>query len=99
MISIRGLTKIFGGQVAVDNLSLEIPSGGIVGLLGPNGAGKSTTLKILTGLLAPTSGAVRVDGYDVLTDPIEVRRRIGYLPEGAPLYDEMLVRPFLEFMG
>jgi len=78
MITLHQLTKVFGAQTAVDALSLEIPAGQIVGFLGPNGAGKSTTLKMLTGILAPTSGTATIAGFDLLRDTIEVKRRIGF---------------------
>ncbi|MGV3532509.1 MAG: ATP-binding cassette domain-containing protein, partial [Chthoniobacteraceae bacterium] len=76
MISIRGLTKRFGAQMAVDDLSLEIAAGQIIGFLGPNGAGKSTTLKMLTGMIAPTSGTAVIADYDLLTHPLDVKRRV-----------------------
>jgi ABC-2 type transport system ATP-binding protein len=99
MISVRGLTKIFGGQVAVDNLSLEISSGQIVGFLGPNGAGKSTTLKILTGMLAPTSGSAVIAGHDLLTEPIEVKRRVGFVPESGAVFESLTGQEYLEMVA
>ena len=83
MISVQHLTKRFGTQVAVDDLSFEVPGGQIVGFLGPNGAGKSTTLKILTGMLEPTSGGATICGFDLLRDPIEVKKRVGFVPDRA----------------
>lgn len=96
-ISVTALTKVYDTQKAVDNISFELKKGEIVGFLGPNGAGKSTTMKIITGYLPATSGKVTVCGYDVQEQPMEVRRRIGYLPEANPLYYEMYVREYLEF--
>ncbi|MCW3121845.1 MAG: gldA [Flavipsychrobacter sp.] len=96
-IKVAGLTKIYGEQKAVDNISFELKKGEIVGFLGPNGAGKSTTMKMVTGYLPPTSGTATVCGFDVQEKPMEVRRRVGYLPEANPLYYEMYVREYLEF--
>ena len=96
-ISVSSLTKIYGTQKAVDGISFELKKGEIVGFLGPNGAGKSTTMKMITGYLPPTSGTARVCGYDVQQHPMEVRRRVGYLPEANPLYFDMYVREYLEF--
>lgn len=98
-ILIQNLTKIYGTQRAIDSLSFTIKKGEIVGFLGPNGAGKSTTMKIITGFLAATEGEVLVEGMDVVQQPIAVKKRIGYLPEHNPLYVDMYVREFLEFMG
>lgn len=95
MISIQNLTRKYGTVVAVDRVSTEIQRGEIVGLLGHNGAGKTTVMKILTGFLDATEGTVKVDGFDVDTQRIEAQRRIGYLPENAPLYEEMLVQEYL----
>ena len=99
MIEISHLVKSFESLVAVDNLSLRIVPGEILGFLGPNGAGKSTTMKILTGYLKPTSGTVKVNGINVEQDPISVKQLIGYLPEGAPAYEEMTTRRFLTFIA
>src|SRR5580698_9955620 len=96
-IKVASLTKIYDTQRAVDNISFELKKGEIVGFLGPNGAGKSTTMKIVTTFLPPTSGNATVCGYDVQEHPMEVRRRVGYLPESNPLYYEMYVREYLEF--
>ena len=98
MIELKQVTKRYGDVAAVDALSFTAPAGQIIGLLGQNGAGKTTTLNILTGYLPPTSGQVLVDGLDMLTHARECKRRIGYLPEKPPLYDEMTVRSFLGFV-
>ncbi|HHT03362.1 MAG: ATP-binding cassette domain-containing protein [Bacteroidales bacterium] len=98
-ISISNLTKIYGQQKALDNVSLEINKGEIVGLLGPNGAGKSTMMKIITCFIPPTQGSVSVCGYNIFDDSIEVRKKIGYLPEHNPLYLDMYVREFLLFIA
>lgn len=98
-ILVSQLTKLYGQQKAVDNISFELQKGGIVGFLGPNGAGKSTTMKIITGYLPPSEGQASVCGFDVMKEPMEVRKRVGYLPEANPLYPDMYVREFLEFMA
>lgn len=99
MIKVEGLTKRYGRTTAVRNISFEVEKGEIVGFLGPNGAGKTTTMRILTGFLPPTEGTASVGGLDVQEHPIEVKRRIGYLPEIPPLYPEMTVRDYLEFVA
>ena len=99
MISARSLTKKFGPVTAVDDVSLEVGEGEVVGFLGPNGAGKTTTLRMLTGAMPPTSGSATLGGFDVLTHPAEARRRLGYLPEGTPLYPEMRVTGYLHFVA
>jgi ABC-2 type transport system ATP-binding protein len=99
MIEVRGITKSFGPMRALDNVSFQLNRGEILGFLGPNGAGKSTTMKIVTTFLAPDSGSVTVDGINVLEQPLEVRRRIGYLPENVPLYLDMNVHEYLKFVG
>ena len=99
MLRIRELTKRFGALTAVDNISLAVDRGEVLGFLGPNGAGKSTTMKMVTGFLSPTSGTAEVCGFDVTQDPIEVKRRVGYLPEGAPLYEDMTPLAFLNFVS
>src|SRR5713226_5556779 len=99
MIKVEGLTKRYARHVAVDNISFEVQKGEIVGFLGPNGAGKTTTMRVLTCFLPPTSGSVQVAGFDVLTQPMEVKKRIGYLPESPPLYPEMEVIEYLQFVG
>jgi ABC-2 type transport system ATP-binding protein len=99
MIEIDNLVKRFGAAVAVDHVSFNVDRGEVLGFLGPNGAGKSTTMKMITGFLTPTSGTARVEGFDVQTDPIEVKRRVGYLPEGAPMWSDMTPRGFLAFVA
>jgi len=99
MIEVRGITKSFGPMRALDDVSFQLNQGEILGFLGPNGAGKSTTMKIVTTFLAPDSGSVTVDGINVLEQPLEVRRRIGYLPENVPLYLDMNVHEYLKFVG
>jgi ABC-2 type transport system ATP-binding protein len=98
-ISVNHITKLYGTQKALDNVSLEIASGEIVGLLGPNGAGKSTMMKIITCFIPPTSGNVVVNGYDIHQNAIEVKRKVGYLPENNPLYTEMYVKEYLMFIA
>ncbi len=97
MIEIQNLTKEYGKIKAVDNISFTVEKGEILGFLGPNGAGKSTTMNILTGFVSSTSGSVKVAGYDVLEDPVEVKKHIGYLPELPPLYMDMTVNEYLDF--
>jgi ABC-2 type transport system ATP-binding protein len=99
MIEIKGLTKRFGPVTAVADLNLSVGKGEVLGFLGPNGAGKSTTMKMVTGYLAPTSGRITVCGHDVATDPIGAQSMIGYLPEGAPAYDDMTAGRFLAFIA
>jgi ABC-2 type transport system ATP-binding protein len=99
VVEVDGLRRSYGAFEALKGVSFQIRAGQIVGLLGPNGAGKSTTMKILTGWLAPTGGTARVCGVDVLDDPLEARRHLGYLPESAPVYGEMKVRAYLEFVA
>lgn len=98
MISVQNLTKYYGSTLAVNNVSFEIQKGTVVGFLGPNGAGKSTTVRIITCYLSPSSGTALVDNHDVQTDSLEVRKKIGYLPENAPLYHDMNVIDYLQFM-
>ena len=99
MIEVSGLSKSFGTMKALDDVSFRLGRGEILGFLGPNGAGKSTTMKIITTFLAADGGTVKVDGIDVLEQPLEVRRRIGYLPENVPLYLDMNVHEYLGFVG
>lgn len=99
MIEVHDLTKNYGDRKAIDHLNFSVAKGEVVGFLGPNGAGKTTTMKIITGFMAPTSGAVKVDGFDVFEQPNEVKRRIGYLPETPPLYGDMIVEDYLDFVA
>ena len=99
MIEVHNLTKNYGERTAISNLNFKIDKGDVVGFLGPNGAGKSTTMKIITGFMAPSSGEARVCGYDVFENPIEVKKRIGYLPETPPLYADMKVEDYLKFVA
>ncbi len=97
MIKVIGVTKKYPARLAVDDVSFEVERGEIVGFLGPNGAGKTTTMRMLTGYLSMDAGSIEVAGYDVVRQPLEVRRRIGYLPESCPLYPEMRVDEYLRF--
>jgi ABC-2 type transport system ATP-binding protein len=99
MIQVEGLTKYYGERAAIRDLSFTIEKGEVIGFLGLNGAGKSTTLKVLGCVLLPTSGRVLIDGFDVTRDPHEIRKRIGFLPDTPPLYDEMTVEGYLEFVA
>src|SRR5271169_2686756 len=99
MIKVEGLTKRYARHVAVKNISFEVGKGEIVGFLGKNGAGKTTTMRMLTCFLSPTSGTASVAGFDVLDQPLEVKKRIGYLPETPPLYPEMEVAEYLTFVA
>src|SRR5690242_19239345 len=99
MITVQQLTKRYARNTAVDHISFEVEKGQIVGFLGPNGAGKTTTMRILTCFLPPTSGTAKVAGFDVLEQPLEVKKRIGYLPETPPLYPDMEVVEYLTFVG
>jgi ABC-2 type transport system ATP-binding protein len=99
MIKVEGLSKRYARNVAVDNISFEVEKGQIVGFLGPNGAGKTTTMRVLTCFLPPTSGSAQVAGFDVQQQPMEVKKRIGYLPETPPLYPEMEVIEYVDFVG
>ncbi len=98
MIEIKNLTKRYGNGVALDNVSFTVKSGEILGFLGPNGAGKSTTMNIITGYISATSGTVEIDGHDNVTDSMECRKMIGYLPEIPPLYNDMTVNEYLDFV-
>ncbi len=99
MIEAEKLTKYYEKVAAIEDVSFAVEKGEIVGFLGPNGAGKTTTMRILAGFLPPSSGTARVAGYDILADSLQVRRRIGYLPENVPLYTDMKVAAYLEFVG
>ena len=99
MIKVTGLTKDYGARRAINNVTFDAEQGEIVGFLGPNGAGKTTTMRILTGYMPPTEGEAIVAGYDVVSESLEVRRRVGYLPETVPLYTDMTVFDYLKFMA
>ena len=98
MIEVQGLTKFYGERPAIQDVTFSVPRGQVLGFLGPNGAGKSTTMRILTGFIGATSGSATVGGFDVFTQSLDVRRRVGYLPETTPLYNEMRVDGFLQLM-
>ncbi|MBV7273805.1 ABC transporter ATP-binding protein [Clostridium sp. PL3] len=99
MIKIDSITKRYGNHTAIKNINLEIKKGEILGLLGPNGAGKSTTMNIITGYISATDGSVLVDGFDIFKNPIQAKKRIGYLPEIPPLYTDMTVEEYLNFVS
>src|SRR5215203_316301 len=99
MIKVDGLTKRYARTVAVDHISFEVEKGQIVGFLGPNGAGKTTTMRMLTCFMPPSDGSAQVAGFDVTKSPMEVKKRIGYLPETPPVYPEMEVGEYLDFVG
>jgi ABC-2 type transport system ATP-binding protein len=99
MISVQQLTKIFGMQTAVDDLTFEIPTGQIVGFLGPNGAGKSTTLKMLTGMLQPSSGTATVGGFDLKRDTLELKRHVGFVPESGAVFESLTGLEYLEMIA
>ena len=99
MIEVEALSRQYGSRLAVNEVSFRVEPGEIVGFLGPNGAGKTTTLRMLTGYLAPTSGDIRIDGIDAVADSIRARERLGYMPEGVPLYREMRVFEYLRHRG
>lgn len=99
MIEVQNLTKRYGDFTAVSNISFSVASGQILGFLGPNGSGKTTTMRVITGFLPATSGTVKVAGFDVFDDSFEVRKRIGYLPESPPLYNDMTVAAYLRFVA
>ena len=98
MIEVTNLVKDYGNHHAVKGISFTVGEGQIVGLLGPNGAGKSTTMNIMTGYISSTSGTVKIGGYDILEQPLQAKKRIGYLPEIPPLYEEMTVEEYLDFV-
>ncbi|ERM91971.1 ABC transporter ATP-binding protein [Caldanaerobacter subterraneus] len=99
MVELKNVTKIYGTRKAVDNISFSVDKGEIVGFLGPNGAGKTTTMKMITGYMPPTSGTIKIAGYDIVEQPIEAKKHIGYLPETPPLYLDMTVEAYLHFVG
>src|SRR5450631_4214210 len=98
-IEVKDLTRIYGEQKAIDQISFSVGRGEIVGFLGPNGAGKSTTMKILTGCLKPTAGQAFLNGIDVQVNPVQTKKITGYLPESNPLYGDMYIREYLSFIG
>jgi ABC-2 type transport system ATP-binding protein len=99
MIHMQGVTKYFGELCAVDHVDLDIQKGEIVGLLGPNGAGKTTTMRMLTGFLSPTHGTIKVKDYDIAEQPLEIKKLLGYLPEAAPLYHDMLAFDYMNYIA
>ncbi len=99
MIEVLGLKKTYGPKIAVDSISFNLGKGEILGFLGPNGAGKTTTMRMITGFIPPTDGTAKISGFDILENPIEAKRKIGYLPESPPLYKEMVVRSYLQFVS
>ena len=99
MIEVSRVSRNFGDFRAVNDVSFSIPTGQIVGLLGPNGAGKTTTMRMITGFLAPSSGTIKIDGIDVTENPVEAKKKIGYMPESAPLYGEMIVEDYLRYIA
>jgi ABC-type multidrug transport system, ATPase component len=98
LIEVQGLTRFYADRAAIQDLTFSVPRGQVLGFLGPNGAGKSTTMRILTGYLGPSAGTASVAGFDVVGHSLDVRRRVGYLPETTPLYNEMRVASFLDTM-
>src|ERR1700677_2423229 len=99
MVSLQHLTKCFGSQVAVNDLSFDVPGGEILGFLGPNGAGKTTTLKMLTGMTSPTTGTATICGFDLLTQPLEVKRNIGFVPGSGAAFRSLTGLEHLEMVG
>ena len=99
MIDVQDLTKDYGSRRAISGITFKVERGEVLGFLGPNGAGKTTTMRIITGFMPPTRGTVTVAGFDIFSQSLEARRHIGYLPESVPLYTEMSVRGYLDFMA
>ena len=99
MIEVSNVSRVFGTFRAVNDVSFSIPTGQIVGLLGPHGAGKTTTMRMITGFLKPTSGTIKIDGTDITENPVESKRKIGYMPESAPLYGDMIVDDYLRYIA
>ena len=99
MIRLQQLAKTYGTQPAVRGIDLEIPTGQLVGLLGPNGAGKSTTIKMLTGMLAPTSGTAEVEGFDINREPLDVKKVVGYVPESGAVFEALTAQEYLRFVA
>ena len=98
-IEARGLSKRYGDLIALNDISFQIGKGEVVGFLGPNGAGKTTTMRILTGFIPPTEGSASIAGHDVFSEPLDARRAVGYLPESPPVYPEMIVRSYLNYVA
>ena len=99
MIEVEHLSRSFGSFRAVDDISFSIQTGEIVGLLGPNGAGKTTTMRMITGFLTQTAGKISIDGKELSENPVEAKRKIGYMPESAPLYSDMIVADYLKYVA
>ena len=99
MIEVQNLTKRYGDLTAVSDISFQVESGQILGFLGPNGSGKTTTMRIITGFMPATTGTVKVAGFDIFDESFEARKRIGYLPESPPLYNDMTVTAYLRFVA
>jgi len=99
MIDVKNVSKIFGTKKAVDNISFSVEKGDVLGFIGPNGAGKSTTMRMVTGFLPPSAGNISIAGINLADFPLEAKRKIGYLPENAPLYMNKTVREFLRFIA
>ena len=99
MIQVKGLTKVFGNKVVVNNISFNVEKGEVLGFLGPNAAGKTTTMRMITGFLLPSSGTAIIGGHDIINDSLNARKKIGYLPENAPVYPDMTVYGFLDFIA
>ena len=99
LVEVKSLSKHFGAITAVDNLSFSVARGDVLGFLGPNGSGKTTTMRMITGFMSPSAGTAVVSGFDVQENPVEIKQRIGYLPEGAPLYGDMTPAAFLDFIA
>ena len=97
MIEAKHLSKVFGEKAAVDDISFRVEKGEILGFLGPNGAGKSTTMRMITGFIPPSGGTAVIGGYDIVSDPISAKSKVGYLPENAPVYPDMSVMGYLDF--
>ena len=99
MIEIKNITKRYGSFLAVDDISFEVKDHEIVGFLGPNGAGKSTTMNMITGFIEPTKGKIIINGYDISKSPIKAKKQIGYMPESVPLYNDLTVKEFVDYMA
>ena len=99
MIEVSHVSRNFGTFRAVNDVSFSIPTGQIIGLLGPNGAGKTTTMRMITGFLKPSEGTIKINGIDIASSPVESKKKIGYMPESAPLYGEMIVEDYLKYVS